>query len=350
VPNRRRDDPRDHAPPAGAEASESALPEMAVAWLRELLQDEFGAPAAEAAALADAPAEDAADAEARRVWRREWLRHWRRLQLPEQLAAYRDALEEARTAEGIHAAFAQHAASIVGAYFCLVFTPGEGGVLAPLPLPDAETPRALWMREPRVARSEVVARPDLTPDSTFEGMAPLFEETRAVALLVTPYAGGTAVLVERRQEREFETLDHQLPELLAAEAGVALRRLVLLEGIGGSDASAPAPAERIERVRRHAHAGIALGLEITLVRVRMDEGPGAEEGLEALMRHCGSVIRREARGAGPALRVGERDFLVVLNGGTRAAEALVRRIQLGFGAGARLEASIQQPAPDSLAS
>jgi hypothetical protein len=338
---RRRDDPVQRPPPAGDE-----LPRIAVEWLGHLLQDAFtgGSPPAFPLAHDSVPEQSSPEGEAAlRIWRREWLSRWRRLQLPDQLSSFRGELEECRTAEDVHAVFAAFAASIVGAYVCLVFLPGEGEMLTPIPQDGAgSASHALWIRGMPVAEPVVLERPDLTSASGLDGVAPLFDDGPACALLVSPYAGGCAVLVERRRDRRFEPMDGELLNLLAGEAVAMIRRLDLLGrlGVGGV-----APRERIETVLRQAHAGAALGLEMTVMRLGVETPLQHASDPEALMRHCASVIRRESRGSGPAVRIGECEFLLVLNGSVPAAETLLGRIREAFGEGARIQASIEPHHP-----
>jgi hypothetical protein len=348
---RRRDD-ADPGPRDAADAHGTPLSGIAVGWLRTLLQDEFG----DAAGLAREPgAADAAesvpldglpDEDRLRVWRREWVQRWRRLHLPEMIAAFRDALDEATSPPDVHAAFSEHATSIVGAYVCLLFLPDEEGRLAPLALPGAvPTPEGLWIGGSAPIRPAVVLRPDITDGSALAGLIPLFEEASASALLVTPYLAGSAVLVERRESREFGALDGALLDLLVAEAGTAFRRMAVMDTLGAGPALGTSQRERLEAVLRHGRAGAVLGLEVAFVRIRVEELPQrTNTGRDAaIMRHCAGVIRRAAGGAVPVLPTGDRDFLLVMNGSVEAAQALLERIRMSFGEGARLDLSVEAP-------
>lgn len=275
---RRRDDP-----PRGGQgdaAGDPPLPHVALSWLGELLHDAFAEPPPTFGDRAPDPAPDEEEDDPR-VWRRAFLHRWRRLQLPEQLAAYHDGLGEAASAGDVHAVFAAHAA----------------------------------------------------------GLEPLFAKTGATALLVGRYAEGAAILVERRAERRFEAVDQELLATMAAQAEAALRRVAL----AGPEV-APGPGgvnERVERVLRYARAGAALGLEVTRVRVRLRGAAGAGEACEGAMRRLGSLLRREARGAGPALRTGEREYLLVLVGRAETAGVLVERIRTAVSGVMPVEAVIE---------
>jgi hypothetical protein len=350
---KRRDDGPANGEPQNAQVGDPRLRTIAVEWLHELLREEFTgdasiAPGAAGAAGSVPSFAEMSDEEMLRVSRREWLSRWRRLQLPEQLAAYRDELDAAPTREAIHATFSRHATAIVGAYVCLVFLPTDDEMLAPVEVVPGPFPLpALRLPGSAVLGSAVVHRPDLTPGSPLEGVAPLFERERAAALLVTPYTGGCAVLVERREARVFGELDLQLLDLVSAEAGTALRRLAVAGSVAPAG-TARGAGGREETVLRHARAGAALGFPMTTARVRLHEPVPAAGDLEGLMRHCAATIRRESRGAGPALRTGEREFLLVLNGGVEAVRELLDRIRPAFGEGARLETSIEAaPGPST---
>jgi hypothetical protein len=343
---RRRDDP---VLPTGTPEGAAPL-DLAAEWLREILQDEFGEASGEerfprTPATAARPGGDEFDRNSFLVWRREWLSRWRRLQLVEQLQSYRDALERADSAETVHAAFAEHAAAIIGAYVCLVFVRPDGEYFAPLPLPGAPVPERLRIGPLGHGAAEVVLPSDLSVDSPLAGVAPLFEETSASSLLMARYGRGYAVLVERRSHREFETLDGEIFDLLAAEAATALHRVTLVKRLGGGVAPDRPERERGEEVLRHARAGIALGMEMTLVRVRLDLERRDVAAGEDLMRHCAAVLRREVRGAGPVLRTGDAELLLVLNGGVRAAGDMLDRARARFGEGARLEITLEDAPP-----
>ncbi|HEX2211164.1 MAG TPA: hypothetical protein VHG93_26005 [Longimicrobium sp.] len=311
--NRRREDRVLEEPPAPAGAE---LPRIAVHWLQDLLRTEF----ADAAFSAGAPgAGDDDDAARLAVWRREWRRRWRRLQLPEQLAAFTEAMEGARGPEEVHGIFREHARDIVGAYACLLFLPAPDGRLHPLPdryVADLEDlSLAAAGREPKL-----LAADDVRNDE-HAALAPLFGRARAVALAVAPYADGMAVLVERRGEREFESVDWQLLRTLCAQAEASLGRGTLLAGGEADPRPDAAAGERLDRVLRHAWAGAALGHLITLVLVCVE----AEEDPDAAVRHAAAVLRREARGGGPVLHHGERGLLLVLNADADGARVLVNR-------------------------
>ena len=312
-------------------AAEPALPAIAVTWLQDLLRAEFADdPFPTPAVAAPRDAEDE-DAEALAVWRREWVRRWRRLQLPEQLAAYGEALEAARTPREVHGTLATHAAQIVGAYVALVFLPTAGGRLEPLPEPRLDID-GLWLHPDAAQRTGVVAAAEAAPPSPFAGAAPLFTRARAVALFVAACGDGVVVLVERRAEREFEEVDGALLGLLCAQADAALRRVRLLDSLGAVDAPVPGAAGRLEQVLRHAWAGGALGHPVTFVAVRCGPADEAEA--------CEGALRRELYGAGPVLRTGPREFAVVLHGDVPTARALLDRVRAHLAGRAPLHAGM----------
>lgn len=323
--NRRREDRA--LEDASSTGPAAGLPHIAVSWLQDLLRTEFaeglstGAPVV----LPAGARGDDDDQALLAVWRREWLRRWRRLQIPEQLAAFTESLEGARRPEEVHRLLAEHAREMVGAYVCLVFLPAADGRLRPLPDPRLPTAEELWLG-PATGRDTVLLGPDdVRGGADLLGLAPLFEETRAVALAFAPYGGGAAVLVERRREREFQELDWDLLRAVCAQAEAALHRVGLMRGMGVADPETGGAArERVDEVLRHGWAGAALGQAITLMLVRLE---AEEEGAlpEAAVLHCAAVLRREANGAGPVLRHGALDFLLVLHGDGDAARALLER-------------------------
>lgn len=344
--NRRREDRAVH----GVHPGHAALPHIAVSWLQDLLRTEFagdphpaptaGVPVSPSRAEADDGDQEAMLA----VWRREWLRRWRRLQLPEQLASFSEALDAARRPAEVHALLSAHAREIVGAYVCLVFLPGGDGRLRPLPDPRLADDAQLWLA-PATGRGTALLTPeDVQTGPGLAGLAPLFDDMGAVALAFAPYGGGAAVLVERRREREFEAVDWELLRTLCAQAEAALHRVALLDGLHLSDPqTGGATRERVDQVLRHGWAGAALGRAVTLVLVRLGAGESEEEGAplaESAVLHCAAVLRREANGAGPVLRHGTREFLLVLNADPDAARALLERVRAQTGAGVSLRAGI----------
>jgi GGDEF domain-containing protein len=315
-----------------------------VSWLQDLLRTEFadaGLAAGAPVPLDAADAGEPSDAGQLAVWRREWLRRWRRLQLPEQLAAFNEALEPARLPEQVHRLLAEHASEIVGAYTCLVFLPGADGRLRPLPDTRVEHAEGLWLDAHAERETALLGPGDVLQGARHAGLGPLFHDTRAVALAFAPYGGGAAVVVERRQEREFEAVDWQLLRALCSKAEAALHRVTLLGGLYAPDPQTGGAArERVDQVLRHGWAGAALGHPITVVLVRLDtEG---EDGTlaEPTVQHCAAILRREATGAGPVLRHGAREFLLVLHADPAAAGALVERVRARTGGRVQIRAGI----------
>lgn len=345
--NRRREDRAFEDLSATGTTELPPIPQLAVSWLQDLLRTEFAdAPEAPQVAGPRAPAVRAAEegeADQLAVWRREWLRRWRRLQVPEQLAAFTEALEEVRHADEVHRALAAHARKIVGAHACLVFLPaGEGARLEPLAEPRlGDAVEGLWLPRSAAARTGLLSPGEAQPGAEHVGVARLFDDVRAVALAAAPYADGALVLVERRREREFRPLDWELLRALCSQAEAALHRVRLLGSLAVTDPrTGGAAPERVEEVLRHGWAGAALGQRITFVVVRLeacaDPGPLGE----AAIRQCAAALRRQAAGAGPILRHRGNDFVLVLNEDREAAEALLERVRAETEGRCRLTAGI----------
>ncbi len=357
--NRRREDRSLHE----ASPEQPTLPHIAVSWLQDLLRTEFAddprAPLAGGVpvALAGADADEQNLETMLAVWRREWLRRWRRLQLPEQLASFAEAMDAAQRPEEVHGLLSSHARGIVGAYACLVFLPAGDGRLRPLPDPRLADDGGVWLGPPTGRATALLTPEDVQTGPELAGLASLFDDMGAVALAAAPYGGGTAVLVERRREREFEAVDWELLRTLCAQAEAALHRVALLEGLHLSDPQTGGAArERVDQVLRHGWAGAALGHTVTVMLVRLgagenEKGEGEEDVplAESAVRECAAVLRREAHGAGPVLRHGAREFLLVLNADPDAARALLERVRAQTRGRMQLRAGIapQDPAAGS---
>lgn len=305
----------------------------AVGWLGEVLRAEF--PHGDTAAAAVLPPVQVGPDVVRR---REWLRLWRRLQLPQRLTAYSEALVRAGTETAVHTALAEGAAHIVGGYTCLLFVPAEGALLRALP--DARLPfdaTRLALHEPPLASGVLLTR-QAVAGGPFASLAPLFEHAGAVGLAVAPFGQrGMAVLVERREARVFEREDWQVLALLAGEAQAALERVRLYAGVArlaGSDAwTGLAGRPQAEAVVAHALSATEWGEPVAVALLAL-EGLGAAEltegraSAEALVRGAAEVIRETVADRGIAVRYDHGEFLVVLPAVAAAdAARLVERVR-----------------------
>lgn len=303
----------DEAPPA-------ALP-RAVGWLRDLLQSEFtvapdftraaGTPSLPRPATQPDPTGDEA------AWKRTWLKEWRRLQLPDEFAAFTEALAEARTPGAVYTALTEHAVRIVGAYTALLFLPEGDDALRPLPNPRlrVDAGRFTLSPSPLVSCTGLVETRDATAGSgPFATFAPLFEEERAVSLARVPFRGeGVLFLVERRRARVFDAEDLHLLRGLAVQAEAALDRVRLFQSVGVLSGTDPltgmAAGERLEEVLEHACAAARRGKPLSLVRLALPATPSADA---PLLRTAARALRAEARGRGVAVRAAAGELLLVL--------------------------------------
>lgn len=270
--------------------------------------------------------EPAADA---KVWRREWKRRWRRLQLPDQLTAYSEELEQARTPQDVYSALTEHTIRIVGAHTCLVFL-RQSDSDAIWPLPDTKVGIDVNRLRLRGAAhfSGLIGPHDLRPgqDSTFTPLAPLFSDERAACLAHAPFGnGGMIVLVERRQERAWEAEDWYLLRALTAQAEAALERVRLFTRVAGLSLTDPitglTSGAQMDAVLEHAWCSVARGEMLSVVAVALESRERVD------LRAVADVLRQETRGIGVAVRDGDTGFLVVLPQANRyAAVALIDRV------------------------
>ncbi|HEX8696611.1 MAG TPA: GAF domain-containing protein [Longimicrobium sp.] len=300
----------DRLPPAGADLG---LAELAAAYLRETLRDfaplGFPPPRAEPAAVGGAGATDAR--------RREWRRRWRRLRLGEQVAGFAGELAEARSSDAVLDALATHAPRIVGAHVCLLFLPAPGGG----PLRARREPRlegsAEGLELDGAGAAGVLAPADAV---RFPALAPLFAGAGAASLACAPFAGGAAVLVERRADRVYDEEDLELLRLLAGQAEAALERVRGLERVLARRLPAAREGEegagRAEAVLRLAESLARRGCAVAVAVVAVAGAAGPPEGDE--LHGAAEALRAAAGEDGVALHLGAGEFLLVMPGKSEA--------------------------------
>lgn len=310
------------------------LSQMAVAWLREVVDAEFPGGGRnswdaafrlpelwDTAEWEPAQRNDPFDVAGRftrgdiqeALWYRQWHRQWRRFQLPDQLLAFYDELGRARTAPEVYDALSKYSASIVGAYTALVFPPRKrAGKLRPVPNPRLSAP-ANQLSVPVAAplpKSEPLLA-DGARSGPLAGLAPLFEEERAFSLAHAPLgSGGLVLLVERRRERVFEAEDWELLRTLCAHADAAIRRI---SGVQSTDSDAAGGGMQgfVRRAQaadllRHVWQGARRGVALSVVAVRT-AGLSAGEAKE-----LADGLRRQIRPYGIGLTDGPGRLLLVL--------------------------------------
>jgi GGDEF domain-containing protein len=312
--------------PAASKTADD-LPTVALGWMAEMIRGEFDSAIPFDGQAARFNLDSAADAG---VWRREWKRRWRRLQLPDQLTAYAEELDQARTAQSVYTALTRHAVSIIGGHACLLFLRDqESGAIQPAPNPrlKIDSNRLRLRTSPHHAGliDAHVASPGR--DSPFTALAPLFTEEGAVCLAHAPFGdGGTLVMVERRHERVWEAEDWYLLRAVSIQAEAALERVRLYSRVhvlSLADSATGMPSgPQLDAVLEHAWCSVLRGEALSVVAVALDSRDRAK------LRTVAEVVRQEARGQGVAVRDGEANFLVVLPQVDRfAAAALSERIR-----------------------
>ncbi len=160
------------------------------------------------------------------AWRQAQKRIAHRLQIPDWLVAYADALDVAASPGDVYAAIATFVHRVVGAYAGVVFL--QGGPEAPGEV-VGETRR--FQAADRLSAEELarLARPGLLTPEDVAGqsgfLAPLWQEMSAVYLLHSALGSGAVVfVVERRRERLFTSEDADLFRAMIRHAEAVLRR------------------------------------------------------------------------------------------------------------------------------
>jgi hypothetical protein len=325
------------------------LSTMALGWMAEMVRGEFSSAPTFDGQAPRLQLESVSDGV---VWRREWKRRWRRLQLADQLTAYSEELERARTAQEVYSALTEHAIRIVGAHTCLVFL-RQSESSAVWPLPDArvgiDLDRLRLRSAPQFAG--LIGPTDLASgrDSAFTPLAPLFSEGRAVCLAHAPFAnGGMVVLLERRQERVWEAEDWYLLRALTVQAEAALERVRLFSRVVGLSLTDPVTGltsgAQTDAVLEHAWCSVHRGEALSVITLAL-ESQDRED-----LRTAAGVVRQETRGHGVAVRDGEADFIIVMPQVDRsAAVKVMERVQgrLACNVGVRAGVAQYEPSMES---
>lgn len=303
------------------------ISKVALGWMAEMVRGEFGS---SVPFDGQPPRFNLQSAEDAAVWRREWKRRWRRLQLPDQLTAYAEELDQARTVQSVYAALIQHAVSIVGAYACLLFLRDqESGAIRPAPSSRLKIDANRLRLRTTPHHAGLIDGRGASPgqDSAFTGLAPLFTEEGAVCLAHAPFGGeGTIVMVERRHERVWEAEDWYLLRAISIQAEAALERVRLYSRVRGLSLTDPitglASGPQMEAVLEHAWCSVLRGEALSVVSIALESRGSGD------LRAVAEVVRQEARGHGVAVRNGDASFVIVMpQAGRSTAVEVMERVQ-----------------------
>ncbi|NJD10090.1 MAG: hypothetical protein FIB01_06440 [Gemmatimonadetes bacterium] len=177
---------------------------------------------------------------------RDWIR--RRLQMPDFLLGYADALQAAGREAEVYEALRGTSVPVVGAYTAVAFVRVGTGADAPFhPIGDPALPLALAPLPGETVRSiqaqRLVTRAEVgaDPDGPFAPLGGLLQATFGAQLLCAPVAADAVlVLVERRRERLMTGEDRDLLAALVRQAESALRRIRSERQVGALLGIAPA--------------------------------------------------------------------------------------------------------------
>jgi diguanylate cyclase (GGDEF)-like protein len=277
--------------------------------------------------------------------RQERLRLEKRQRLPDQLIAYFEELNAADAADDVFRALAAHALVVVGAHTAVAFArDGARGLLRAPARREATAgefrPCIAW--DARFAEPGLVLAVDARCDGAFPALAPLFGDPQtALAAHVPVGDDGVLVLTERREDRIFEPEDWDVLRALTLQAGMALKRIRLIESVRSlsltDSLTGLANRRHMEVVLEHAWAAARRGEPLTVIVMDLDgfKEVNDREGHLAgdrLLCEVACALRAEARGSDVVVRYGGDEFLAILPGGDgAAARALVARVRRRLG-------------------
>jgi diguanylate cyclase (GGDEF)-like protein len=278
--------------------------------------------------------------------RAEALRARKRRELPDKLLEYFADLNRSDGEAEVYSALARNVVQIVEAYRAVIF------------LPDANDPDALTCiagsenGEPYsgVARLERFARPGTISASeivegsepALETLVPLLAGGAVCTLAHVPVGhGGVLILLERRDDRIFESEDWEMLCAVILLGEMALERVRLLESVQSLALTDPltglANRRHMEVVMGHAWAAAQRGESLAVMVLDLDDfkkindSDGHLAG-DALLFEVAEALKQESRGSDTVVRYGGDEFLVILSPGDMAgARALVRRLRARLG-------------------
>lgn len=277
------------------------------------------------------------------------LRAEKRQRLPDQLISFFHALDEAESEDAVYHALAEHALRVVGGHtgLTLVRDPLRGMLRVPA---GREGHRCAMLWDERLARPGLVLCADACGGAAAFA-APLFGDP-ATALVAHVPVGEEAVLVltERRDDRIFESDDWDVLRAMTLQAGMALRRLRLVESVRSLSLTDPltglANRRHMEVMLQHAWSAACRGEPLAVMMIDVDglkavnDAQGHQAG-DRLLREVAAALRGEARGSDLVVRYGGDEFLVILPRGDEAgARAVLERVRAHLDGRATLSAGI----------
>lgn len=291
------------------------------------------------------------------AWRRERSRALRRLELPDRLVAFSEALHRAHTLDAAYFALASHVARVVGGYTGIVYACDKGGAaggtLRPVQYPgidgglaECDLSPELRFGGPGLVHADEVLT---SAGGPFSNLAPIVQATKAVTLPYVPLGDrGVLFLVERRAERVFDPEDWDLLLSIARLAELAFDRIELYDRVHDLSLTDPltglANRRKLDVVLEHTFAAARRGQQLSLVMIDLDgfkqynDEFGHLRGDE-ILRHFAAMLREHVRNADLVVRYGGDEFMIVMGGASRAdAEQIIARIrstttEIGFTAG-----------------
>lgn len=275
-------------------------------------------------------------------WARAWQQTCSRLELPERLTAFADALADVGTEADVFDALVRHTARIVGGYSAILLLRRAADSAT------GEEPRLVdyagtWPalpHDPRFRRAGIIRCEEARPDTgaPLQSAAEYFDGTGAVVIAHVPFGEeGVLCVSERRRDRQFEPEHWDLFRSICRQATSALQRVRSLEEVKRLSLTDPLTGignrRRLEVAVEQAWAAARRGEPLSVLMMDLDQFKrindvhGHAAG-DRVLRQVGSVLKEEARGSDILVRYGGDEFLVVLRGtGASGAYMLAGRVR-----------------------
>lgn len=276
------------------------------------------------------------------AWSRAREQTCSRLQLPERLTAFADALADVTTETDVFDALVGHTARIVSGYSTILLLRRPGGPTSgeEVRLVDYTEAWPAIEYDPRFGRPGIIRCEEARRDTgaPLQSAADYFDGTGAVAIAHVPFADeGVLCVSERRQDRLFEPGHWDLFRSICRQAASALQRVRSLEEVKRLSLTDPLTGignrRRLEVAVEQAWAAARRGEPLSVLMMdldhfkRINDLHGHAAG-DRVLRQVGSVLKEEARGSDIVVRFGGDEFLVVLRGtGASGAYMLAGRVR-----------------------